>query len=151
MLSCVLYYLIENFVCVDYIFFQSKTLSSIYFNRIFEQKSYNILLGIGIPEVLLNLVSCHVFMERPNSTIVLNFRCLLVNNYLSKGFFIIENNSKQLSIIPNDVKLIIHGIEKLETDFVMEKKTAIYSVANIIKKLHIHSYLHLIYKKHLIR
>ena len=44
-----------------------------------------------------------------------------MNNYLAKGFLIIGNNSKQLSMLPNDVKLRIYAIEQLETDFVMAK------------------------------
>ena len=69
--------------------------------------------------------------------------------YLEKGFFIIEHKSKQLSSILNNLKLIIHEIDKKETDFVMARNTAISSVANTIKKLHIQSDLHLIYKKNL--
>ena len=56
-----------------------------------------------------------------------------MNNYLAKGLFIIANNSKQLSSLPNDVKPIIHVIGQLETDFVMKKNRAIYSVANTIR------------------
>ena len=48
LLSYVLYYSIDNYVCTDYLCCQSKTLSSIYSDKIFEQASYNILLGIGI-------------------------------------------------------------------------------------------------------
>ena len=61
----------------------------------------------------------------------------MVNNYFSKEFFIIENESKQLSVLPNDVKLIIHKIDQLEIDFFMEKDTEISSVANNINKFHI--------------
>ena len=116
MLICVLYSQIENYVCIKYLSCQYKTLSSIYSNRIFEQTSLNILLGIGIPEVLLSLLSCHGFTEKPNSTVILNIRYRLVNNHLSKGFFIIKKNSKHLSILPNDMKFIIRYIEQLETD-----------------------------------
>ena len=70
-----------------------------------------------------------------------------MNKYIAKGLFIIENNSKQLNILPNDVKLITHAIDKLEIDFVMKKYTAISSVENTIKKLHIQSDLNFIYKK----
>ena len=94
--------------------------------------------------MLLNLVSCHGFMEKPNAIFILNCPSSLVNKYLAKGFFIIEKYSKQLIILPNDVKLIIHAIDQLETYFVMAKNTAIYSVANTIKKLHIKYDLHLI-------
>ena len=64
-------------------------------------------------------------MKKPNATVILNCRYCLVNDYLEKGFFIIENNSNQLSILPNDVKLRIYTIDKLETDFVMAKNTEI--------------------------
>ena len=44
-----------------------------------------------------------------------------MNSYLSKLFFIVEKDSKNLSTIPNDVKLIIHVIGKLETYFLFKK------------------------------
>ena len=65
-------------------------------------------------------------MEKPNSTVIFNCRSCLVDNYLEKGLFIIANNSNQLSSLPNDVKLIIHVIDQLETDFVMEKNTDVF-------------------------
>ena len=63
-----------------------QKLSIISSYRIFEQTSYNILLGIGITGVLMNLVSCHGLTEKTNSTVILNCLSSLVNNYLSKGF-----------------------------------------------------------------
>ena len=81
MLSCVVYSLIYNYVCINYISCQSKILISVSSKPTFEQISFNILLGIGIPEILLNLVSCHGFMKKPNSTVISNCRYLLVNNY----------------------------------------------------------------------
>ena len=120
-LSCFLSHLIDNYVCIDYLYCQYKTLGRIYSNIIYEQTSFNMLLGIDIPEVLLNLVSCHGFIERKNSTVILNFRSCLVNNHLEKWFFLIENNSKQLIILSNDVELIIHANDQLETYFVMKK------------------------------
>ena len=71
----------------------------------------------------------------------------MVNKYLVNMFFIIENNSKQVIILLNDMKLIIHAIEKLEINSVMKKNTTISSVETNIKKLHIHSDLHVIYKQ----
>ena len=146
-LSCAIYFIIDTYVCIDCLFFQSKTLSIVSSNRILEQTRFNILLGIGIPELLQNLVSCHGFMEKLNSIFVLNFWSRLVNNYLAKGIFVIEKDSKYLSIIPNYVKLRIHVIDQLKTDFVMAKNTSIFYVANTINKLHIQSHLHLIYKQ----
>ena len=45
------------------------------------------------------------------------------------------------------MKLGIHAIDQLETDFLIAKNTAISSVAKTINKLRIQSDLHLIYKK----
>ena len=69
-LSCVLYSLIENYVCIHYLSCQSKTLRKISSDRIFQQKNVYILLGIGIPILLLNLVSCHELAEKPNTTVI---------------------------------------------------------------------------------
>ena len=46
-LSCVFYSIIENYVCIEYLCCNSKTLSVISSNKIFEEASYNGLLGIG--------------------------------------------------------------------------------------------------------
>ena len=61
-------------------------------------------------------------MKKPNSTVILNCRYCLVNNHLAKGFYIIEKEPKQLSMLTNDVKFIIHVIYQLDTDFFMKKK-----------------------------
>ena len=60
-------------------------------------------------------------MEKPNSTDILNFQYCLVNYYVAKCYVVIKHTSKQLSSLPNDVKLRIHAIDQLEIDFVMEK------------------------------
>ena len=109
-LSCVVYTLIYNYVCIDYMPCQSKTLSDILYNTTFKDTSFDILLGIGIPELLMNLVSCHGLTKKPNSTILSN---------------IIEHNSKQLSLIPNAVKLIINLIDQMDTYCVMVKSKSI--------------------------
>ena len=47
-LSCVFYSIIDNYVCIDYLCCNSKTLSVISSDKISEEASYNGLLGIGI-------------------------------------------------------------------------------------------------------
>ena len=110
-------------------------------------RSFNILLGIGIPELLLNLVSCCGFIKKPNSTLILNCQTCLINNYLSKGFSIIEHKTKQLSLLTNSVKLRINMIDQLDTDYVMVKNKAISALAKIIKQLHIQKNMHMTYKQ----
>ena len=56
-----------------------------------------------------------------------------MNNYLAKGFFIIEEESNQKIILTNDVKLRINVIDQLDTDVFMAKNKAVSSVENTIK------------------
>ena len=56
----------ENYVCIDYLGCQFKTISVICSDQIFAVMSYNQLLGIGIPEVLMNVVSFHGLIEYKN-------------------------------------------------------------------------------------
>ena len=86
-------------------------------------------------------------MDKPNSTVILNCRSRMVNKYLAKLFYVIENDSKQLSMLTNDVKLRINVIDQLDTDFVMKNNTEISSVVNTIKKLHIQKNIYSIYKQ----
>ena len=78
-LSCVLYSVMEMFVCVDFICCQFKSIRYISSDNVFEDKSYNELLGIGISEVLVNLISCRGFMNNKNSTVILVCHSRLVN------------------------------------------------------------------------
>ena len=58
-LSCVLYFVMYSYVFIDYLCCQSKTISDISSDKVFEDKSYNEFLGIGVPELLMNLILCH--------------------------------------------------------------------------------------------
>ena len=147
MLVFVVYTLIDNYVCIDYLLCQSKNLSDISINPKFRDTSFNILLCISIPELLLNIVSCRVFMKKPNSAVILNYQTRLITKYLSKGLSIIEQNTKQLSLLPNSLKLKIDLIDQLDTDYAMVKNKAIYDVANTIKQLHIQKNMHITYKQ----
>ena len=62
LLSCVVYTLIDNYVCIDYLSCQSKTLCDISKNTTFKETTFNLLLGTVIPKLLLNLVYCNGFM-----------------------------------------------------------------------------------------
>ena len=86
-------------------------------------------------------------MLKSNSTVILNFRSLLINNYLSKLFFVVDRGSNQLNLIPNDVILIINLVDQLKTDYVMVKNKALSSIANTIKLFHIHKNMHMTYKQ----
>ena len=138
-LSCVVYSFIDNYIWIEYLGCQSKKLSVISFDQIFDFISYNELLGIGIPDVLMNLISCHGFIKDTNSTVVILYRTPLVEYYLAKVFVILEHNSTELSIVPNEVKQIMHAIDMHDSEYVMSCYTSITYVANTVKKLHIMS------------
>ena len=136
-LSCVLYTLIKNYVWIEYLLFQSKKLSGISSNPIFKDTGFKLLLGISIPELLLNLLSCHGFMKKPNSRVILNRWSRRINTYLSKGFSNIEQNTKQLSLIPNEVKMRTNLVDQLKSDYFMVKNEAISAKSKTITELHI--------------
>ena len=54
---------------------------------------------------------------------ILTCQSRLVENYLAKIFYIIEKDSKQLSLLPNDVKLRINMINQMDTDFSWQKQS----------------------------
>ena len=118
-LSRVLYSFIENYVCIDFLGCKYKKLSTICSDKIFSGMSYNSFLGIGIPEVLMNLISCHGFMKELNSTVIILCRTRLVEYYLEKEFVILEYNSENLSSVSNEEKQRIYAINMHKTDFVM--------------------------------
>ena len=59
-------------------------------------------------------------MKNTDSIFILVQLSMLVNYYLSKGFLIIEHNSKHLSSVPNETKQIIHEIN-------IQKNTLLWS------------------------
>ena len=75
MLSCVIYTIIINYVCIDYLARDSKKLSelSVDIGGGFKHgnKSYDKILGIGIPYLLINLMYCHGFLKNKNHVVIL--------------------------------------------------------------------------------
>ena len=117
MLSFVVYYVIDNYVCIEHLGCKYKKLSVICYDKVFEDRSYNELIGIDIPEVLM--ISGHGFMKDISSNVILLCLTQLVEYYLSKGFVTIEHNSKNLSSVTNEAKQRIHAIDMHDSDYVM--------------------------------
>ena len=55
--------MIEKYVCIDYLCTLNKILSEINVDSSYLHKhadmDFNNLFGIGIPDILMNIVSCH--------------------------------------------------------------------------------------------
>ena len=86
-LEAVIYCILENNVCLDYVFLQKYTkLSS--FHKVFEDSSYNDISVIFIPELLMNIVLCHGFVKYKTLAVILTCQRNLASYYLSEIFVI---------------------------------------------------------------
>ena len=85
-LISIVYCIMDNFVCVDYICWQEKKLYVTNKGQVFENRTYNDVSGVGIPELLMNIIWCHVFLNNTNSDVILSCRRKLVDYYLQMLF-----------------------------------------------------------------
>ena len=108
-------------------------------------KSFNIILGIGFPDLLKNLMSCHGFLKNIDSVVILKCPKRMLEYYFSKGFTILECNANTLEKPPNDVKQGIHAEETDNSDKVMKCINTISSTSNTLKKLVVNKRLHYFY------
>ena len=85
-LSCVTYTIISNYVCIDYLASEYKKISELRAGSgggyKHEEKSYDKILGIGIPDLLLNLMSCHGFLKDKDSVFILLGHFSMTTGYL---------------------------------------------------------------------
>ena len=74
-LSCVIYTIINKYVCIDYLGTDKKTKSDLKIGCTLSSKhdgmDYNNLFGIGIPDILLNMLSCNGFLKNDDSIVIL--------------------------------------------------------------------------------
>ena len=62
-LSCVIHIFIENYVCIDYLACQSNQFCDICIDGNYLEIGFNKLLGIGIPDLLMDLLLCPGFTK----------------------------------------------------------------------------------------
>ena len=98
-LSCVIYTIIRKYVCIDYLVYEKSKLSYLRlgvtgrYKHI--DKKFDYVLGFGILDILLNLLSCRGFLENNESVVVLKCPHRMFEYYFNKGFIIFncdENN-----------------------------------------------------------
>ena len=145
-LSCVIYTIVSNYLCIDYIACESKTLCELpvgtgggFKHR---NKSYDKILGIGIPDVLMNLISCHVFMKNNDSVVKLKCPKRMLEKYFFKGFNLCECNNNNLEKLPNEVKDKMNEEDIENSDKVMSCTTTITSNPNTLNKLAVNKSCH---------
>ena len=72
----VIYTIFNNYICLDYLgIFQYKWSKH---NNKFENTKSEDLSGLGIPDTLMNIMSCHGFSKSSISTVILTCRSALV-------------------------------------------------------------------------
>ena len=89
-LSCVIYTIIDRYVCIDYLVTETKEISELILGcnlKIkYEGMDYENLFGIGIPDILFNMLSCHGFLNNNESIVILKCPNRMSENYFNKGF-----------------------------------------------------------------
>ena len=64
----VIYAIIDNYICIDYLgLFQYKWSKH---DNNFENTKFNNVSGLGIPEILMNIISCYGCSKSSISTVI---------------------------------------------------------------------------------
>ena len=89
-LSCVIYTIIDRYVCIDYLGIDTKKIIELRLGCTLKTKyegmDYDNLFGIGIPYNLLNMLSCHGFLNNNESIVILKCPNRMSEYYFNKGF-----------------------------------------------------------------
>ena len=94
------YCIIGNYVSVDYLCCRQTKLHVTSKGQGFENITYNAVSGIGIPKLLMNIISCHVFGNNKNSVVIFSCRRKLVDYYLQECFVLHEKNQNAFKNVP---------------------------------------------------
>ena len=76
----------ENYLCVDYLCCPENELHVTNKGQVFENRTHNAVSGIGIHKLLMNIISCHVFLINKKSDVILSCHSKLVSYYLQFCF-----------------------------------------------------------------
>ena len=101
-IGAVIYIIIDDYICIDYLGLLQENVSKQ--NNKFENTKFNDWYGLGIPEILMNIISYHGFYKYSILTVILKFHNALVPYDLSKGFLIVETEVGGVNNIPITVK-----------------------------------------------
>ena len=130
--------IISNDVCIDYVgseIFLSDLLigpggSYKHFN-----KKYENILGFGIPDLLMNLLSCQYFLKNNDFVVILKFPNRMFEYYFNKGFIIFNFDEKKLKRLPYQLKDRVGAEVTVNSDKVMICYTTIPSTSDTLNNL----------------
>ena len=145
-LSCVIYTIISNYVCIDYLGSEKSKLSylrlGVYGRYKHLDKNYDNVLVFGIPDILLDLLSCQGLLKNNESVVVLKFPNRMFEYYFNKGFIIFNCDEKTLKRLPSQVKDRVGAEVTFNSDKVVLCYTTIPSTSNTLKNLLVSSNYH---------
>ena len=98
---------------------------------------YDNLFGIGIPDILLNMLSCRGFLNNNESIVIIKFTNRMSEYYFNKWFIQLTCDEDHLKILPVRVKYRVGAELKVNSDLVMICYTTITSTSNKLKTLYI--------------
>ena len=130
-LSCVIYTIISNCVCIDYLGSEKSKLSYLHpdvagsYKHIV--KKYDVVLRFGIPDLLLNLLTCGGFLKNNESVFILKFPNRMFEYYFNKIFIIFNFYGNNLKRLPSEVKYRVDAEVTVNSDKVMICYTTIPS------------------------
>ena len=99
-------------------------------------------MGIGIPDLLMKLMSCHVFLKNINPIVILKYLKGMLEYYFSKGFTLFDCDTNNLAKLTNEVNDIIHAEDTENYEKVMICSTVITSTSNTLKNLAVNKSFH---------
>ena len=74
-LICVIYTIIDRYVCIDYLGIETRKISELNIGfsmeKKHENKDYDNLFGIGIPDIFMNMLSCQGFINNNDSIVIM--------------------------------------------------------------------------------
>ena len=122
-LSCVIYKIIDRYVCTDYLGTYIKKISELRLGCTLKIKhegmDYDNLFGIGIPYILLNMLSCHVFLNINESIVILKCPNMMSEYYFNKGFIQLTFDEDHLNKLPELVQQIVGAEPKVDPGLVV--------------------------------
>ena len=137
-LSCVIYTIISKYVCIDYLGSEKSKLiylrpgASGRYKHI--DKNYDNVLGIGITDLLLNLLSCQGFSRNNDSVVIL--KCP------HRVFIVFDFDEVNLKRLPSQVKYRVGAELTINSEKVVLCYTTIPSPSNTLKNLLVSSNYH---------
>ena len=105
-------------------------------------KKYDNVLGFGIPDLLLNFLSCQGFLENNGYVVILKFPNRMFEYYFNKGFIIFDCDENKLKSLPSEVRDRVGEDATTNSDKVMICSTNIPSTSNTLKNFLVNSNSH---------